>query len=186
MGKSTVGAMFEAEGIPLFDADAVVHGLQGVAGALVDVIEAQFPGTTGSSGVDRAALGARVMHDPRALRRLEAIIHPAVADERAAFMKSHANAPVVILDVPLLFETGGEAGVDRVIVVSAPADIQRARVLARPGMSEKRFDQIMARQMPDADKRARADFIITTDGPIEDTREQARRVIACVAGGEDG
>ena len=186
MGKSTVAAMFAAEGVPVFDADAAVHRLQGVAGSLVSAIEAAFPGTTALSGVDRSALGARVMHDPAAIRRLEAIIHPAVADERASFMEQHADAPIVLFDVPLLFETGGERQVDRVIVVSAPAKVQRMRVLARPGMSEARLEHILARQLPDADKRARADFIVTTGGPLEDTHEQVRRVIACVKGGEDG
>ena len=181
MGKSTVAAMFAEEGVPVFDADACVHMLQGPGGALVEAIEVAFPGTTGRAGVDRAKLGARVLGDDAAMKRLEAIVHPAVGAERAAFLDRHADAPLAVFDIPLLFETGGEARVDKVVVVSAPADIQRARVLARPGMTEAKFEQILARQLPDADKRARADFVIPTDGTLAETRAEVRRVIACLA-----
>lgn len=181
MGKSTVAAMFAEEGVPVFDADACVHQLQGPGGALVEAIEAAFPGTTGPAGVNRSRLGARVLGDDPAMKRLEAIVHPAVGDARKAFLLDHANAPLVVFDIPLLFETGGEARVDKVVVVSAPADIQRARVLARPGMTEAKFAQILARQLPDANKRARADFVIPTGGTLAETRAEVRRVIACLA-----
>ena len=181
MGKSTVAAMFAARGVPVFDADAAVHRLQGPGGRLVAAIEAAFPGTTGANGVDRAALGEAVLGDPGALRRLEALVHPAVAEERRAFLDTNAQVPLVLLDIPLLFETGGEAQVDRIAVVSAPADVQRARVLARPGMTPERFAAILARQTPDAEKRARADFVIATGGPLAATEAQVDAVIACVA-----
>ena len=180
MGKSTVAAMFEAEGIPVFDADAAVHLLQGANGRLVRAIEAAFPGTTGPAGVDRGALGAAVLGDDAAMRVLEGIVHPAVAEERAAFLTAHANASLVVLDIPLLFETGGETRVDKVVVVSAAPDVQRARVLARAGMTTARFEQILARQTPDAVKRARADVLIPTDVPLEETRAAVRRAIACI------
>ena len=180
MGKSTVAAMFAARGVPVFDADAAVHQLQGAGGRLVAAIEAAFPDTTGAQGVDRTALAEAVLADPAALKRLEALVHPAVAEERAAFLRSHADAPIVLLDVPLLFETGGTGAVDKVAVVSAPKEIQRARVLARPGMTAQRLDAILARQLPDADKRARADFVIPTGGPIAATEAAVDDVIACL------
>lgn len=181
MGKSTVAKMFADEGVPMFDADAAVHRLQGPAGALVDEIEAAFPGTTGASGVDRTALAERVLGAPEDLRRLEALVHPAVARERAAFLEAHARAPVVLLDIPLLFEKGLEASVDKIAVVSAAAEIQRARTLQRPGMTAEKFERILAQQMPDSEKRARADFVIPTDCSIEETRASVRRVLACLA-----
>jgi dephospho-CoA kinase len=181
MGKSTVARMFADEGVPVFDADAVVHRLQGAEGALVEAIEAEFPGTTGAEGVNRGALAERVLGEPEALRRLEALIHPAVARERAAFLADHSGAAVVLLDIPLLFETRGEGQVDRIVVVSAPAEVQRERVLARPGMTEEKFARILARQLPDAEKRARADFVIATAGPLEETRRAVRRILACLA-----
>lgn len=162
MGKSTVAAMFEALNVPVFDADAVVHRLQGRDGALVESIEHAFPGTTSADGVDRAALGRHVFGDPGALARLEAIVHPAVQSARREFLIEHGGAPLVVFDIPLLFEKGGIEEVDAVAVVSAPADIQRARVLARPGMTPERFAQILALQLPDAEKRARADHVIDT------------------------
>lgn len=180
MGKSTVATMFADEGVPVFDADAAVHRLQGAGGRLVAAIEAAFPDTTGPEGVNRTALGEAVLGDPAALARLEALVHPAVAEERRAFLKDHAGAQLVVFDIPLLFETGGESGVDKVAVVSAPADVQRARVLARPGMTADRLDAILARQTPDAEKRVRADFVIATDGPLDDTRAQVRALIACL------
>ena len=184
MGKSTVAQMFAEAGVPVFDADAVVHRLQGPGGRLVERIEAAFSDTTGSEGVNRTALGEAVLGDPARLRQLEALVHPAVAEERAAFLAQHADTPLVVLDIPLLFETGGEAAVDKIAVVSAPAAVQRARVLARPGMTEARFGAILARQMPDEEKRRGADFIISTDGSFEATRVQVRAVIACLASGQ--
>jgi dephospho-CoA kinase len=181
MGKSTVGAMFADEGVPVFDADATVHRLQGPDGRLVAAIEARFPGTTGPQGVDRAVLGAAVFGNSDELKALEAIVHPAVGEERAAFFAEHVDAPMVVLDIPLLFETGGAAKVDKVVVVSAPADIQRARVLARPGMTAERFAAILAKQTPDADKRARADFVIATGGPLSETRAAVRDVVTCLS-----
>ncbi|PCG13723.1 MULTISPECIES: dephospho-CoA kinase [Sphingomonas] len=186
MGKSTVAQMFADEGVPVFDADAAVHRLQGPGGAVVAAIEARFPGTTGANGVDRAALGAAVLGDDAAMKALEAIVHPAVGAERAAFLARHAAAPLVVFDVPLLFETGGDRGVDKVAVVSAAPDVQRTRTLARPGMTAAKFDAMLARQLPDADKRARADWVIPTDVPLDETRAAVRRVIACVRGGEGG
>lgn len=185
MGKSTVAAMFAEEGVPVFDADAAVHRLQGPAGALVAEIESHFPGTTGPAGVDRGALAERVLGEPEALRRLESLVHPAVAAEREAFLAANADAPVVLLDIPLLFEAGGWQEVDRIAVVSAPAELQRARVLARPGMTPEKFERILARQLPDAEKRTRADFVIPTGGTLEETRRAVRRILACLAGGAD-
>jgi dephospho-CoA kinase len=185
MGKSTVAAMFADEGVPVFDADAVVHRLQGPEGALVDAIEAQFPGTTGPEGVDRGALAERVLGEPQALQRLEKLIHPAVAAQREAFLREHAAAPIVLLDIPLLFEAGGWRDVDRIAVVSAPAAVQRARVLARPGMTAEKFDRILARQLPDEEKRARADFLIPTGGSLAETRQAVRRILACLGEGAD-
>lgn len=181
MGKSTVAGMIAAEGVPVFDADAAVHRLQGPGGAVVAAIEAAFPGTTGPAGVDRPALAARVLADDAAMARLEAIVHPAVAQARAAFLAAHATAALVVFDIPLLFETGGDRLVDTVAVVSAAAAVQRARVLARPGMTEAKFAAILARQLPDADKRARADWVIATDVPLGETRAAVRRLIACLS-----
>jgi dephospho-CoA kinase len=181
MGKSTVAAMFAAEGVPVFDADAAVHRMQGPGGRLVAAIEAAFPGTTGAGGVDRPALAAAVLGDDAAMTRLEGIVHPAVAEERASFLAAHAGAALVVFDVPLLFETGGDRGVDAVAVVSAAADVQRRRTLARPGMTAAKFDAILARQLPDADKRARATYVIATDVPLDQTRAAVRHVIACMA-----
>ena len=178
MGKSTVAGMFAAEGVPVFDADAVVHRLQGPEGSLVAEIETHFPGTTDESGVNRTSLGERVLGDNAALQWLESLIHPAVAAERERFLALHRQSPLVVLDIPLLFEKGGWDEVDRIAVVSAPADVQRARVLARPGMSEERFERILALQVPDAEKRERADFVIPTGGSFEATRAAVRAIIA--------
>jgi dephospho-CoA kinase len=180
MGKSTVAKMFADEGVPVFDADAAVHRLQGPAGALVETIEAHFPGTTGPGGVNRGALAERVLGEPEALRRLEAQVHPAVALEREAFLAANAASPLVVLDIPLLFEVGGSEHVDRIVVVSAPAEVQRERVLSRPGMTEEKFEHILARQLPDAEKRARADFVIATGGSKDETRRAVRRILACL------
>ncbi len=181
MGKSTVAAMFADEGVPVFDADAAVHRLQGPGGRVVAAIEAAFPGTTDVSGVDRPALAAAVLGDDAAMKRLEAIVHPAVGEERAAFVTAHIDAPLLVFDIPLLFETGGNSAVDKVVVVSAAPDVQRARTLARATMTPEKFDAILARQLPDADKRARADFVIPTDVSLDETRAAVRHVIACMA-----
>ncbi len=180
MGKSTVAAMFAEAGVPVFDADAAVHALQAPGGRIVAAIEAAFPGTTGPDGVDRGALGAIVLGDRAALTRLEAIVHPAVAEERAAFLARHADAPIVLFDVPLLFETGGESRVDRVVVVSASPEIQRARVLERAGMTPAKLDAILARQLPDQEKVARADFVVPTGGSLDATRRAVAAIIACL------
>lgn len=180
MGKSTVAAMFADEGVPVFDADAVVHRLQGADGALVAEIERHFPGTTGPAGVDRTALGERVLGDSFELQRLEALVHPPVASAREAFEREHEGEPLILLDIPLLFEKGGWRHVDKIAVVSAPEPVQRARVLARPGMTEQKLDRILAAQMPDAEKRARADFVIPTGGSLEETRASVRAIIACL------
>jgi dephospho-CoA kinase len=182
MGKSTVAAMFAARGVPVFDADAAVHRLQGKGGRLVAEIEALFPDTTGPEGVNRTALGEAVLGDDAKLKRLEALVHPAVAEERAAFLSQHKHAPLVLFDIPLLFETGGNAQVDKVAVVSASPEVQRARVLARPGMTQERFAAILARQMPDAEKRARADFVIATGCSLDETARAVDAVIACLIG----
>lgn len=178
MGKSTVAEMFERQGVPVFDADAEVRRMQGPAGKLVPAIEAEFPGSTGPDGVKREALGAHVFGDPVALARLEAIVHPAVAARRAEFLIEHGGAPIVVFDIPLLFEKGGHAQVDKVVVVSAPADVQRARVLARPGMTPEKFAHILELQVPDAEKRVRADFVIDTGVPHAETEAMVQRLIA--------
>ncbi|HEY2661747.1 MAG TPA: dephospho-CoA kinase [Caulobacteraceae bacterium] len=180
MGKSTTAAMFAAEGIPVYDADAEVHALYASDGAAVAPIEAAFPGVVQSGAVDRALLSQKVLGDDAAMKRLEAIVHPLVGASRAGFFEAAAakNADIVVLDIPLLFETGGEKRVDAVVVVTAPPDIQRSRVLERPGMAEKKFDAILARQMADAEKRARAHFVIDTGKGLEPARDQVRQVLA--------
>ncbi|HEX8668229.1 MAG TPA: dephospho-CoA kinase [Allosphingosinicella sp.] len=185
MGKTTVAQMFAEEGVPVFDADAAVHRLQGPEGALVAEIETHFPGTTGPGGVDRGVLAERVLGESAALQRLEALIHPAVASEREAFLAAHGTAPLVVLDIPLLFEKDGWREVDRIAVVSAPAEVQRARVLARAGMTEDKFAKILSHQVPDAEKRARADFVIPTGADISTTRSAVRQIIACLANAGD-
>ena len=177
MGKSTVAQMFVDEGVPLFDADAAVHQLQGPGGALVADIEALFPGTTSSDGVNRQKLGASVLGDPVALQRLEQLIYPAVADMRQAFLEKYRDQPLILFDIPLLFEKGGAKGVDHIIVVSAGPGQQRARVLARPGMTEQRYEQILSLQMPDADKRQKADSVIDTSLPKAETRQQVQKLV---------
>ena len=171
MGKSTVAAMFQAAGVPVFDADAEVRAMQGPDGELLPAIEAAFPGSTGPDGVLRDALGAKVFGDKEALARLESFVHPAVARKREAFLIEHSGAPVVVFDIPLLFEKGGAEAVDRVVVVSAPAEAQRKRVLARPGMTEEKFAHILSLQVPDAEKRERADHVIDTGTSLERTEE---------------
>ncbi len=178
MGKSAVAAMLRGLDVPVFDADAEVHALQGPGGALVGQIEAAFPGTTGARGVDRVALGARVFSNSAALARLEAIVHPAVATRRAEFLRAHADARLIVFDIPLLYEKGLTAGLDAVAVVSAPAEIQRQRVLARPGMTEEKFMAIRDLQLPDAEKCARADHVIDTGVSLAQTRHAVAALVA--------
>ena len=182
MGKSTVAAMFEALGVPVFDADREVRRMQGPGGSLVGAIETAFPGITGPEGVDRAALGERVFGDAAALARLEGIVHPAVRAAREAFLLEHAGAPLVVFDIPLLFEKGGNDEVDKVLVVSAPPEVQRARVLDREGMSAARFAAILALQLPDAEKRTRADFVIDTSRPEPETESEVRALVEKLSG----
>lgn len=179
MGKSTVAAMFAEEGAPGFDSDAAVHALYAAGGAAVAPVEAAFPGVVKDGAIDRVALSVRVVGDAEAIRRLEEIVHPLVRQAQMQFLQDQrvAGTAVVILDIPLLFEGSGAKFVDRTVVVSAPAAVQRARVLARPGISVEKFEAILARQMPDAEKRARADFVIDTSGSFDDTRTQVRAVL---------
>ncbi len=178
MGKSAVAAMLRDLGVPVFDADAAVHLLQGAGGALVADIEEAFPGTTGPGGVLRQELGARVFGDSAALARLEAIVHPAVARMREKFMVESAEASLIVFDIPLLFEKGNRAGLDAVVVVSAPPEMQRARVLARPGMTPERFSQILGLQVPDSEKRARADYVIDTGVALDETRAAVAALVS--------
>ncbi|MCW1382264.1 dephospho-CoA kinase [Novosphingobium sp. KCTC 2891] len=180
MGKSAVALMLRELGVPVFDADAAVHSLQGPGGALIPAIEAAFPGTTGPEGVRRAELGAQVFGHPEALKRLEAIVHPAVGAMREAFMIEHGGEPLVVFDIPLLFEKGHGQGLDAVAVVSAPAEMQRARVLARPGMTPEKFAQILALQVPDAEKRARADHVIDTGVSLDETRAEVNQLVRSI------
>lgn len=180
MGKSTVAAMFRRAGIPVFDADAVVRRLQGPGGVLVGKIEERFPGTTGPDGVDRDALSTRVLGDPAELATLESIVHPAVHHERTRFIVENGDAPALLFEIPLLFETGGDEAFDKVIVVSAPVEMQRSRVLARTGMSEEKFAALLARQTPDEEKRRRADFVIDTGGDLSTTERQVQDILACL------
>jgi dephospho-CoA kinase len=177
MGKSTVATMLRELGVPVFDADAAVHELQGPRGGLLPAIEAAFPGTTTAGGVDRPKLGALVFGNPEQLARLEAIVHPAVAEMRREFLRTNADRPLVVFDIPLLFEKGGASGLDAVAVVSAPVEAQRARVLARPGMTEEKFLQILALQVPDAEKRTRADYVIDTGTDLATTRAEVERLV---------
>ena len=180
MGKSAVAAMLRREGVPVFDADAEVHKLQGPDGALLPAIESRFPGTTGPQGVNRAKLGAAVFGHPQELKALEAIVHPAVAGFRSEFLRRNRSRRIVILDIPLLFETKGRRKLNGVVVVSAPAWKQRVRVLARPGMTPTKFRQIRRLQTPDAEKRRRADVIIDTGTTLDRTRTQVRRLVTCL------
>ena len=182
MGKSTVAAMFDRLGVPVFDADREVRRMQGPNGALVPAIEAAFPGCTGPEGVDRPALAAQVFGDPTALDRLEAVVHPAVRAAREAFLLGHAGAPLVLFDIPLLFEKRGIDEVDKVLVVSAAPAIQRARVLAREGMTPERFADILAIQLADEQKRARADFVIDTGQSLTVTEGEVRALVEKLGG----
>jgi dephospho-CoA kinase len=180
MGKSTTMQLFAEQGVPVYDADAAVHAVY--AGEAVPVVEAAFPGTTTGGKVDRQKLSARVLGNPDALKQLEQIVHPMLGAHRQQFLADAetSGAPVAVLDVPLLFETGGEKRVDAVVVVSAPAEIQRARVLARENMTQEKLDAILARQTPDAEKRRRADFVVDTSSGLEPVRAQIRDILAKV------
>jgi dephospho-CoA kinase len=173
MGKSQTAKLFAAEGVPVFDADAVVHGLY--AGAAAAMIEAAFPGTTRNGAVDRALLAGKVAGDAAALKRLEDLIHPLVAEARADFLRE-TKADVVVMDVPLLLETG--IACDAVVVATAPQDVQRSRVLSRPGMTEARFQALLSRQMGDMEKRAAAHYLVITDKGLDHAREQVRMILA--------
>jgi len=186
MGKSTVAEMFGRAGVPVFDADAVVRRLQGPDGSLVSRIEERFPGTTGPEGVDRDALSRRVLADPDELAALEAIVHPAVHHERTRFIVENGGAKALLFEIPLLFETGGGEAFDKVIVVSAPPQVQRQRVLSRPGMTDSKFAALLARQMPDEEKRRRADFVVDTGGDLSTTQAQVREILACLGLGAGG
>jgi len=181
MGKSATAQMFRDAGVPVHDADATVHRLYETT--LPALIEAAFPGTTADGRVDRAKLGARVLNDTAALRRLETIVHPHVREAEIDFGRAAeaAGVPVVVLDIPLLFETGGDRRMDAVVVVSAPPEIQRERVPARPGMTEEKFAAILAKQVPDADKRARADFVIDSSQGFDAARAQVDTILAAAA-----
>jgi len=181
MGKSTVSAMFRQAGVPVFDADATVHALQGPGGRLLAAIEAMHPGTTNAAGVDRVALGRIVLGDKAALHRLERLIHPAVEREKRRFLRRHRGRRLVVLDIPLLLEKGGWRRVDAIAVVSAAAWQQSRRVLARPGMSAARLARIRALQMGDPEKRRRADFVIPTGCTHDETRAVIRRIVACLS-----
>lgn len=181
MGKSTTAGLFREAGAPVQDADQAVAELYAKGGAAVGPVGEAFPGVVKDGAVDRAALSARVLGDPEALRRLEAIVHPLVRAERERFLEANREAKVVVFDVPLLLETGADRDVDAVVVVSAPEAVQRERVLQRPGMTTTKLAQILARQMPDAEKRARADFVVDTGHGIEAAREQVQAILEKVA-----
>jgi dephospho-CoA kinase len=180
MGKSTTAQMFAAEGVPVYDADAAVHALYARGGAAVAPVETAFPGVVVDGAIDRARLSQRVVGKPEALKALEAIVHPLVGADRSGFFAAAADqgADIVVLDIPLLYETGGDRKVDKVVVVSAPAEVQRRRVLARSGMDEAKFQAILARQTPDAEKRDRADFVVDTGQGLDHARQQVRDILA--------
>jgi dephospho-CoA kinase len=181
MGKSTTAKFFAEEGVPVHDADAAVHRLYD--GEATAAIEAAFPGTTAGGRVDRTKLAERVLGNTDARKRLEAIVHPLVRQSETRFLAEarQRQAPVVVLDIPLLYETGGESRVDAVVVVSAPPDVQRERVLVRPGMTAERFEALLAAQLPDAEKRRRADFVVDTGSGFDAARAQVRDILAAVA-----
>jgi dephospho-CoA kinase len=181
MGKTTTARLFAEEGVPVHDADAAVHRLY--EGEAVPLIEKAFPGATASGRVDREKLAREVVGNTDAIRRLEAIVHPLVREEEKKFLAKAAaeGAEVVVLDIPLLYETGGESRVDAVVVVSAPADVQRQRVMERPGMTVEKMEALIAKQMPDAEKRRRADFIVDSGQGVEHARAQVRQILARIA-----
>jgi len=178
MGKSETARLFAAEGVPVFDADAVIHGLYARGSAAVAALAREFPGAIREGGIDRTALSRLVVNDEKALARLEALLHPAVAAEREAFLAANRAVPIVLLDIPLLLETG--TPVDAVVVASAPAHVQRKRVLARPGMNEEKFARLLARQMSDAQKRQQAHFVVVTDKGLDHARDQVKMILAAI------
>jgi dephospho-CoA kinase len=180
MGKSATAAMFRAAGLPVHDADTVVHALY--RGRAAPLIEAAFPGTVVDRAVDRARLSKVLFEDESRLRTLERIVHPLVREERDKFLAAHAHAPVVVLDIPLLFETGGEGDTDAVALVTAPEAVQTARVLGRPGMTEEKFRAILMKQMPDSEKRRRAHFLIETGFGFAYAERRVRAVLRAIAG----
>ena len=180
MGKSTVAKMFEAAGVPVFDADAAVRQLQGPGGGLIDKIGEMFPGCVRCGTLDRECLAQIVLADPVKLKVLEEIVHPAVRDWREEFIEKHSGAAALIFEIPLLFETHGEKDFDKVIVVSAPAAVQRDRVLGRQGMTAEKLESILERQMPDEEKRRRADFVVDTGSDLSTTEAQVRDILACL------
>ena len=186
MGKSTVAKMFESAGVPVFDADAVVHRLQAPGGELVEKIGELFPGCVRCGTLDRECLAEIVLADREKLAALERIVHPAVREARDDFIAQHGTAPVLLFEIPLLFETGGEKDFDKIVVVSAPADLQRARVFERTGMSLAKLNAILARQMPDAEKRRRADFVVDTGTDLSTTESQVREILACLGAAPRG
>jgi dephospho-CoA kinase len=177
MGKSTTARFFAEAGVPVHDADAAVHRLY--AGDAAAIIEAEFPGVSGAQGIDRDKLAKRVLGDPEALRRLEGIIHPLVRREEARFLDAaeHSGAPVAVLDIPLLFETGADRRVDAVVVVTAPAEVQRTRVFERTGMTEEKFQALLAKQTPDEEKCRRADFVVDTSKGFDSARAQVHAIL---------
>jgi dephospho-CoA kinase len=179
MGKSVTARLFAEAGAPVYDADAAVHAIYAKGGAAVGPIAMLFPAAVRDGAVDRDALAGLVLGDSAALKRLEAIVHPLVRAEQMRFLEAHraAGSAVVVLDIPLLFESGAERLFDAVVVVTAPEEVQRARVLARPGMSEEKFEQILAKQTPDTEKRQRADFVVNTGLGIEEARGQVRALL---------
>ena len=179
MGKSETAKLFAAEGIPVHDADAAIARLYGKGGAAVAQIAREFPGAVQDGAVDRALLSALVTKDKGALKKLEALVHPLVAADRDAFLQT-INAPIVLFDVPLLFETGADAEADAIVVVSAPEEVQRARVLARPGMTAEKFESLKARQLGDAQKRQQAHYVVITDKGLDHAREQVKMILADV------
>ena len=180
MGKSQTAKLFASEGVAVHDSDATIHRLYDKGGAAVEKIAAAFPGVVTDGAVNRAALSALVAQDPKALAGLESLVHPLVRQDRDQFLAAHAGDGIVVLDIPLLLETGADEGIDALVVVSAPSDVQRARVLGRPGMTPKKFEALLARQIPDVDKRAKAHFVIVTDKGLDHARDQVRMVLAAI------
>ena len=180
MGKSTVAAMFADAGVLVFDADAEVRQMQGYGGSLVEAIDRRFPGTMVDGAIDRDLLAAQVLGDRDELAALEFIVHPAIGEARERFIDAHRGAAALLFEIPLLFETHGEAAFDKVIVVSAPPSVQRERVMQRPGMTADKLEQLLARQLPDAEKKQRADFVVDTGGGMDETRAQVRTILTCL------
>ena len=185
MGKSETARLFAAEGVPVHDSDAVIHRLYGKGGAAVAKIAEVFPGAVPLEGtelgaVDRAALSAAVAGDPAALKKLEALVHPLVTAERKAFLAAAKDQAIVVLDIPLLFETGADVEMDALVVASAPAEVQRARALSRPGMTVEKFESLLSRQLPDVEKRAKAHFVVVTDQGMDHAQGQVRVILAAI------